>query len=175
MAAFNLQTLNYHLTLMQPNMITSDWISWAGDVALMRQVNAKARKASRSDIEDYLLDAMAKKRAILGVFNITHRLHFGIVELLFDENHRNMNLDILIDFKTYDLKKLLDEILPPLLLELKTRFGAEKAVVVAPETYTRLISYFENSSWRKEGVLRSELPHATENRRIDAVQFGLVL
>jgi hypothetical protein len=175
MATLNLQTQNYHLALMQPNMITDAWISWANNGPIMRQVNAKTRKANRADIVDYVLDAMAKQRAILGIFSKSNAAQIGIVEVLFDQNHRNMNLDILIDFKTFNSKSVLDEILPALLGELKARFGAEKAVVVLPETYLALTSYFEESTWRKEGTLRSELPHATENRRINAVQFGLSL
>ena len=175
MATIEIQTQNYRLLLLRPEMVTDTWVSWVSNSALMRQVNARPRKATKADVHNFILDAMAKQRAMIGVFAQPQGTHVGICEILFDQIHRNMNLEILIDFKAHNFNAVMDEILPPLLSELKSRFGAEKAVIVAPETYKVMLAYLAESAWHQEGLLRAELPHATENRRINAVQFGLIL
>ena len=175
MATIEIQTQNYQLLLLRPEMVTDAWVSWVSNSALMRQVNARPRKATKADVQNFMLDAMAKQRAMIGVFTRPQGAHVGICEILFDQNHRNMNLEILIDFKVYNFNAVMDEILPPLLTELKSRFGAEKAAIVAPETYKIMLAYLAESAWHREGLLRAELPHATENRRINSVQFGLIL
>ena len=175
MTTIKIQTQNYQLFLMRPEMVTDAWVSWVGNSALMRQVNARPLKATRADIQNFMLDATAKQRAVIGIFAHPQGTHVGICEILFDQAHRNMNLEILIDFKTYSFNAIMDEIMPPLLSELKSRFGAEKAVIVAPESYKAMLAYLVESSWHQEGVLRAELPHATESRRINTIQFGLLL
>ena len=175
MAMIKIQTQNYDLLLLRPGMVTDAWVSWVSNSALMRQVNARPRKVTKADIQNYMLDATAKQRAVIGIFSRPQGTHVGVCEILFDQAHRNMNLEILIDFKTYNFKAIMDEILPPLLSELKSRFKAEKAVIVAPETYKVMLAYLAESAWHQEGVMQSELPHVTENRRINTVQFGLIL
>ena len=175
MATIKIQTQNYQLLLMRPEMVTDTWVSWVSNSALMRQVNARPRKVTKADIQNFMLDATAKQRAIIGIFTRPQGVHIGICEILFDQAHRNMNLEILIDFKTYSFNAIMDEILPPLLSDLKSRFKAEKAVIVAPETYKVMLAYLGESAWHREGLMQSELPHATENRRINTVQFGLIL
>jgi arginine/lysine/ornithine decarboxylase len=150
-------------------------MEWANDRVLMRQVNSKFRKISKTDIQDYVLKATAQKRAIIGIFEITTSTHIGVCEILMDRAHKNANLDILIDFKRYDIAQVLDEALPALFQELKSRFGAEKAVILTPESHQALISYLDQSAWRKEGVLKAEFPNAIAHNRIDAIQYGWLL
>jgi hypothetical protein len=175
MATIDLKTEKFRLVLMRPEMVTDRWVEWANDRVLMRQVNSKLRKISITDVQDYVLQATAQKRAIIGIFDLSSMSHVGVCEILFDQAHKNANLDILIDFKRYDIAKVLDETLPPLFQELKLRFGAEKAVILTPASHHALIAYLDQSAWRKEGVLRSEYPNATESNRIDGIQYGWLL
>ena len=175
MATIDLTTKEFRLVLMRPDMVTDSWVEWANDRVLMRQVNSKLRKVSKTDVQDYVLKATAQKRAIIGIFDLASMAHVGVCEIHFDQAHRNANLDILIDFRRYDIAKVLNEVLPPLFQELKSRFGAEKAVILTPMSYTRLIAYLDQSQWRKEGVLRSEYPSATASNRMDGIQYGWLL
>jgi hypothetical protein len=175
MATIDLQTENYRLLLMRPDMVTDAWVQWANDRVLMRQINSKLRKTTRAHIQDYVLKATLDKRAIIGIFERATMAHVGVCEILFDQVHRNANLDILIDFKSHDLRRIMDEAIPALLQDLKSRFGAEKAVILAPQSYQSLVEYLNQSQWQKEGVLRAEFPHASENRRMDGLQYGRLI
>lgn len=156
-------------------MVTEAWLSWSANSILMREVNAKPQHVTKGDVQTYLLEAMAKQRAVIGIFSAKSKAHLGNIEIIFDQSHLNMSLEVLINFVRYDMKAVLDEVMPSLLDELKRRFKAEKAVMVVPETAENLLRWLAQSNWTKEGLLRSELPYATENKRIDAVQYGLVL
>jgi hypothetical protein len=172
MPTIDISTRNLRLLLMRPDMITENWISWAADPMLMRNINSRSRKISRSDIEIYLLDAMARKHAVIGIFRTSDRRHIGNIEVIFDKNHRNMNLEVLVDVHNARTGEVLTEALPPLLKELGRRFGAEKAVMVVPETNAPLLNYLQTSDWKLEGILRSEVDHATLDRRIEAHYYG---
>ena len=175
MATIDLTTRQFRLILMRPDMVTDRWVDWANDRVLMRQVNSKLRKISKTDIQDYVLKATAQKRAIIGIFEITTSMHIGVCEILFDHAHKNANLDILIDFKNFDIVRVLDEALPALFQELKSRFGAEKAVILTPVSHQALISYLDHSAWLKEGILKAEFPNAVAKGRMDGIQYGFVL
>ena len=98
-----------------------------------------------------------------------------VYEVLFDQTHRNANLDILIDITRYGLSDVLTETNPVLLAHLQQRFGADKAAIVIPKTYVAMIRYMAEAGWKQEGILRVEYPPARGGQRIDGLQFGKIL
>lgn len=175
MSTIDLVTENFRLSLMKPEMVTDRWVEWTNDRVIMRQINSKPKKLSKSDIQNYVLDATLKRRAIVGIFRRVDQEHVGLYEILFDQAHRNVNFDILIDFKRFSLPAVIDETLTALMNDVKLRFGAEKAVILAPESYSELILYLERSDWHREGILRSEFPNANGAKRLDGLHFGKIL
>ena len=175
MSTIDLYTEHYRLRLMTPAMVTSRWVEWSSDSAIMRQLNAKTKKLSKADIQNYVAASTAKKLAIVGIFRRSDGDHVGIYEVLFDQTHRNANLDILIDINRYGLSDVLTETNPVLLAHLQQRFGADKAAIVIPKTYVAMIRYMAEAGWKQEGILRVEYPPARGGQRIDGLQFGKIL
>ena len=175
MSTIDIVTENFRLCLMKPEMVTDRWVEWTNDRSIMRQINSKPKKLNKSDIQNYVLHATLNRRAIIGIFRRLDHEHVGLYEILFDQAHRNANFDVLIDFKRFNITDVIDETLPALVNDVKKRFGAEKAVILAPESYSELLRYLEGSDWQREGVLRSEFPNANGAKRLDGLQFGKIL
>lgn len=170
-----LLTKRFRLTPVTPDKVSDNWIRWTGDAVLMSQLNARAAKLSRADLQRYVASAWQRKRTILGIYARANGDHIGIYETSIDPRNANVTLDVLIDQQRYDLSNVLSETDPVLLDFLATERRLEKAVALIVETYVPAIRHFEATGWLKEGLLRQEYPAVAGNRRLDVVQFGRLL
>lgn len=170
-----LLTKRFRLSPLTPDKVSDNWIRWTGDPVLMSQLNARAQKLSRTDLQRYVAAAWKRKRTILGIYAQANGDHIGLYEAAIDPRNANVTIDVLIDQQRYDLSNVLSETDPVVLNFLATERGIEKAVAMIVETYVPAIRHFEATGWLREGVLRQEHPAATGNRRLDVVQFGRLL
>lgn len=171
-ATSGLTTAHFKLRLMTPAMVTDRWVGWTRDPVLMAQLNSRLLNLSRIDIQGYVANAIASKRAIIGIFSKRNDEHVGLYEAVADPQHRNVTIDVLVDREQHDLQKVLRETDPVLLADLRSRFKMEKAVTMVVGTYLPAIRHFESTGWNREGVLREDYPSADGTSRVDVVQFG---
>lgn len=165
-------TKRFRLTPITPETVSDEWLRWTSDPQLMGQMNARVAKLTRTDLQRYLVESQRQMRAIVGIYSRKDGVHVGLYETEITQEHRNVTVDVLVDQGRYDLASVLRETDPALLTYLAGRFGLEKAVAKVVETYKPLILHFEQTGWRKEGVLRQEHPAASGPGRLDVFQFG---
>ncbi|MGE4251599.1 MAG: hypothetical protein AB7F09_19595 [Parvibaculaceae bacterium] len=170
-----LLTKRFRLAPISPDKVSDNWIRWTGDPVLMSQLNARAMKLMRPDLQRYVAAAWKSKRMIIGIYARASNEHIGLYEVAVDLRHRNVTLDVLVDHQRHDLSNALAETDPVLLDFFAKEHGVEKAVAVVVETNAPLIRHLEATGWLKEGVLRQEFQAVAGNRRLDAVQFGRLL
>jgi hypothetical protein len=170
-----IETKNYVVRYITPPMVTERWVKWTTDNFLMGQINSKTLNLSKVDIQRYVVSAIKNRRSIFGIFRKLDFDHIGLYELMNDQQHRVVNLDVLVDIPKYDLHTVMTETDPVLLSYLNKNFGVEKAVASVPATFSAAIKHYEKDKWLREGVLREELPALKPNRRVDAIQFGKLL
>lgn len=168
-------TKRFRLTPITPMTVSDDWLRWTSDHDLMRQVNARVLKLSRTDLQRYLVTAQQQKRSVVGIYGRKDGVHVGLYETEISEEHRNVTIDVLVDQHRYDLANVLRETDPALLSYMAARFGLEKAVAKVVETYKPVILHFEQTGWLKEGILRKESPSASGGDRLDVIQFGRLI
>jgi hypothetical protein len=168
-------TGRFRLAPISPDKVSDNWIRWTGDPLLMSQLNARVMQLTRADIQRYVASAWKNKRMIIGIYSRANAEHIGLYEAAIDLRHGNLTLDVLVDQHRYDLSNVLSETDPALLDFFVTEHRIEKAIASVVETYAPLIRHYEATGWLKEGVLRQEYQAVAGNRRLDAVQFGLLL
>jgi len=168
-------TKRFRLAPISPDKVSDNWIRWTGDPVLMSQLNARVMQATRADLQRYVAVSWKNRRMIIGIYARADAQHIGLYEAAIDPRHGNVTLDALVDQQRYDLSDVLSETDPALLDFFATEHRIEKAIALVVETNTPLIRHYEATGWLKEGVLRQEYQAVAGNRRLDAVQFGLLL
>lgn len=170
-----LLTKRFRLGSIGPDKVSDNWLEWTRDSVLMSQLNARAAKISRADIERYVAAAWKDGRMIIGIYDRTNGEHIGLYEIALDGQHGNATLDMLVDQQRYDLANVLRETDRALLDFLAKQRRVEKAIAQVVETYTPAIRHLEATGWQREGLLRQERQSASGNHRLDVVQFGRLL
>jgi hypothetical protein len=170
-----LLTKRFRLAPISPDKVSDNWVRWTGDPVLMSQLNARVMKLTRADIQRYVAAAWKNRRMIIGIYARTTGDHIGLYEAAVDARNASVKLDMLIDPQGYSLSDVLSETDPPLLGFFAKQHRVEKAIAQVVETNSALISHLAATGWHKEGVLRQEYAAVAGNRRLDAVQFGLLL
>lgn len=167
-----LLTKRFRLRPISPDKVSDNWLGWTRDPILMSQLNARAAKLSRADIQRYVATAWKDGRMIIGIYDRANVEHIGLYEIAIDRRHRNVTLDSLVDQQRYELATVLRETDRVLLDFLAREQRVEKAIAQVVETYTPAIRHFEATGWQREGLLRQERQAASGNHRLDVVQFG---
>ena len=170
-----LLTKRFRLAPIGPDKVSDDWVRWTGDPILMSQLNARAMRLTRADIQGYVAAAWRSRRMIIGIYARPTTQHVGLYEAVVDGRHGNLTLDVLVDQHRYDLSNVLSETDPALLDFFVSQHRIEKAIALVVETYAPLIRHYEGTGWLREGVLRQEYQAVAGTRRLDAVQFGRLL
>jgi RimJ/RimL family protein N-acetyltransferase len=168
-------TKRFRLASITPSNVSDEWLRWAADEKLMRQMNAPLRKLSRADLQHYVADSRRLGRVILGIYERRGGAHVGSYETELNDRHRLATVDVLVDQERFDLSNVLKETDPALLSYLAGRCGTHKAVVKIVDTHAAALRHFEATGWRKEGILRQERPAFDGGRRVDVIQFGKLL
>jgi RimJ/RimL family protein N-acetyltransferase len=154
--------------------VSDAWIGWSGDPLLTSQMNARASRLSRADLQRYVAAAWKSRRMIIGIYARAAGDHIGLYETSLDPRHGNVTIDTLVDQQRHVLSSVLTETDPVLLDFFFTQHRIDKAIAKVVETNTPLIHHYENTGWLKEGVLRQEVEAAVGGRRLDIVQFGML-
>lgn len=156
-------------------MVTDSWVSWTSNNFLMGQINSRAARLSKVDLQRFVAMAIKNKRLIFGIFRKSDFEQVGLYDVMPDLRHRIANIDCLVEIPKFDLAEILAETDVAFLAFLKLKMGFQKVSALVPATYKAMHKHYEKTGWLKEGILREELPGLKANRRVDAIQFGKLL
>ncbi len=170
-----LQTRRFVLRIIGPDDVSDEWLRWFSDSDLMRQRNAHAVKLKRADVQRYIIAAQRQRRLVIGIYERHSSRHVGLYELQINPEHKNLTIDVIVDPWRFDPHSVLMETDAVLLAHMAKAYGVQKAVAKVVETYSSALRHFGHAPWIKEGVLRFERTSVDGSRRLDVVQFGMLL
>jgi hypothetical protein len=170
-----LLTKRYRLAPISPDKVSDNWIRWTSNPVLTSQLNVRAVKVTRADLQRHVAATWKSGQMIIGIYARANGDHIGLYTVSVDPRNGNVTLDAIIGQQSHDLASVLTETDPVLLDFLAKEHRVQKAASVVVETYVPLIRHLEATGWQKEGVLRQEYQAISSGRRLDAVQFGRLL
>jgi [ribosomal protein S5]-alanine N-acetyltransferase len=169
-----LETKNYIVRTLTAQDASDNWLRWSRDPDIMKPINTPVIEMNREQLQNYIRTFDRRSRYVFGIFDKATDEHVGFYQLKVSPLQRTVTFNVLIGQKSHWGRNAVLETREALLEFFFEQRGIEKAIGMPLVRNFPMIYNYKAQGWRLEGVLRGHCRSASEEKRLDQYQFGLL-
>lgn len=169
-----LETKNYIVRTLTPQDASDNWLGWARDPEIMKPINTPVMEMKREQLQNYIRTFDRRTRYVFGIFDKKTSEHVGFYQLKVSPLQRTVTFNVLIGEKSHWGRNAVLETREVLLDFFFEQRGIEKAIGMPLVRNFPMIYNYNAQGWEMEGLLRGHCRSASEDKRLDQYQFGLL-
>ena len=168
------ETERFTVRSLRSSDASERYLGWIADSAIMEPLNMPARKLSSGDLKKHISGFDNRTRFLLGMFDKSSGLHFGIYLVDILALHRLARLQYLIGDREYRKIGAFRETARTLVTHLFERRGIEKITAQVNAGNVASAKGLQTIGFRLEGEMKGEIRSFKDGSRIDQLFFGVL-